>query len=289
MKFLREPLLHFLLIGAAFFLLYGVFSKPVPGQGDKTITVSAAEIGWLQSTWKQRWNRLPTAVELDGLIEGYIREIVLYREALALGLDKDDGVIRRRLGMKMEYLVTDMVAMTPPTDEELLAYFDEHGERYREPALYTFTQVFFDPEKRGMTTVADAEAVKAELVAAGDAIEDPGALGDSLMLENYYAEKDQFEIQRLFGSVFAQSLVSFEPGQWRGPVPSGYGTHLVYIHRVSEAPPTDFAAVREQLVQDWTHDKGEELKRQFVDSLRDQYTVVIEQPGSGAGMPASSE
>jgi len=289
MKLLREPLLHFLLIGAAFFLLYGEFSKPIPGQDDKTITVSAAEIDWLRSNWTQRWSRPPTPVEFEGLVENYIREIVLYREAMALGLDRDDSVIRRRLGMKMEFLVTDMVAMTPPTDEELLAYFDKHRERYQEPALYTFTQVYFDPEKRGMTTLADAEAARAKLVAAGNAIEDPGALGDGLMLANYYADLDHSGIQRLFGNVFAQSLVSLEPGQWWGPVPSGYGTHLVYIHRVTEPPPPDFAALREQLLEDWTREKGEELKQQFVNGLRDQYTVVIEQPASGAGMPASSE
>src|SRR5210317_396081 len=103
MKLLREPLLHFLLIGATFFLLYVAFSEPVSGQADKTITISSAEIDWLQSSWKQRWNRLPTQDELDGLINSYVREIVLYREALALGLDKDDTIIRRRLGQKMEF------------------------------------------------------------------------------------------------------------------------------------------------------------------------------------------
>ncbi|MGA9574114.1 MAG: peptidylprolyl isomerase [Lysobacterales bacterium] len=282
MRFLREPLLHFLLIGAAFFLFYGVFSKPGPDKAGKTIVVSAAEIEWMKASWQQRWNRPPAAIELDGLIQDYIRETILYREALALGLDKDDGVIRRRLGLKMEFLAADLVGLNPPGDDELQTYFETHRERYQDPPLFTFTQVYFDPDKRGDATIADAEAVKAQLVAGGDVIDDPGLLGDRLMLGNDYVDKDQVEIQKLFGSVFAQSLVQLTPGQWYGPLPSGYGVHLVYLSRVTEPPGPDFAAVRDNLVQDWTMEKGDELKEKFYDGLREQYTIVVEQPAADA-------
>ena len=157
MRFLREPLLHFMLIGAAIYLLYGVFAEPVAEADDKTIVVSAGEIEWMRSSWQQRWNRPPTPEEFDGLIQQYIRETVLYREALTMGLNQHDMVIRRRLAQKLEYLAKDLVALTPPTDEELLAYFAEHQDRYQQPALYTFTQVFIDPDKRGDATLNDAE------------------------------------------------------------------------------------------------------------------------------------
>ena len=279
MRLLREPLLHFLLIGAAFFLLYGTFSKPVSDETGKTIVVSAAEIEWMQTNWQKRWGRPPTAEEFDGLIQQYIRETVLYREALALGLDKDDQVIRRRLGQKMEFIVKDLVALTPPTDEQLQSYFDAHRDRYQEPARYTFTQVFIDPDKRGDTTLEDAEAIKATLIAQGDeAIEDAGALGDDFMLQNYYPEKDQVEIQKQFGSGFTESLVKLSPGQWRGPILSGYGVHLVYVSNISEPPAPVFAEVRERVVQDWETEKGEELNDKFYANLRDQYTIVIEEP-----------
>jgi len=277
-KFLREPLLHFLFIGAAIYLLFGAFAETAPEETDKTIVVSAGEVEWMQTSWQKRWNRPPTPQELDGLIQQYIRETVLYREALTMGLNKHDQVIRRRLAMKLEFLAKDLVALTPPTDEELVAYFDAHQDRYQEPVLYTFTQIFFDPDKRGNATLEDAEAIKATLMARGDAIEDAGALGDDFMLQSYYPEKDPLEIQKLFGSGFTESLMDLTPGQWHGPVLSGYGTHLVYVSSIHEPSPPVFAQVREQVVQDWTSERSEELNEQFYANLRDNYTIVIEEP-----------
>ena len=278
MKLLREPLLHFMFIGAAIYLLYGAFAEPLPEADDKTIVVTAGEIEWMQTSWQKRWNRPPTAAEFDGLIQQYIKETVLYREALTMGLNQHDQVIRRRLAQKLEFLAKDLVALTPPTDEELQAYFDQHRERYQAPLLYTFTQVYIDPDKRGDATLGDAEAIKAKLIAAGDAIENPGALGDDFMLQNYYPEKERLEIQKLFGSGFTESLTELAPGQWHGPVLSGYGTHLVYVHNVIEPPPPVFAEVLERVTQDWRMERSEELNEQFYSTLRDTYTVVIEQP-----------
>ena len=278
MKLLREPLLHFMFIGAAIYLLYGVFAEPVPEADDKTIVVTAGEVEWMQTAWQKRWNRPPTAEEFDGLIQQYIKETVLYREALTMGLNQHDQVIRRRLAQKLEFLAKDLVALTPPTEEELQTYFNEHLDRYQEPALYTFTQVFIDPDRRGDATLDDAEAIKATLIAQGDAVDVPGALGDDFMLQNYYPEKDAIEIRKLFGSGFTESLVELSPGQWHGPVLSGYGVHLVYISSISEPPAPEFAALRERVVQDWTMERGEELNDKFYASLREQYTVVIEEP-----------
>ena len=287
----KEPLLHFLFIGAVIYLLYGAFAEPVPEEADKTIVVSSGEIEWMKTSWQKRWNRPPTAEEFDALIQQYIRETVLYREALTMGLNKHDQVIRRRLAQKLEFLAKDLVALTPPTEEELQTYFAEHQDRYQEPARYTFTQVFIDPDKRGDATLADAEQIKATLIAQGSATENADALGDSLMLQNYYPKKDQAEIQKLFGSGFAESLVELSPGQWHGPVLSGYGVHLVYVDNVSEPPPPVFAEVRERVVQDWTTEKSEDLNEKFYANLRDQYTVVIEEPTEKAkvvGMKAQA-
>ena len=289
MKLLREPLLHFMFIGAAIYLLYGVFAEPVPEADDKTIVVTAGEVEWMQTSWQKRWNRPPTAAEFDGLIQQYIKETVLYREALTMGLNQHDQVIRRRLAQKLEFLAKDLVALTPPTEEELLAYFAEHRDRYQQPVLYTFTQVFIDPDKRGDATLDDAEVIKASLIAQGGAVEDPGALGDDFMLQNYYPEKDGIEIQKQFGSGFTESLVKLSPGQWHGPVLSGYGVHLVYINSISEPPAPEFAALRERVVQDWTMERGEELNDKFYASLREQYTVVIEEPGEEDKVAAVQE
>ena len=278
MKLLREPLLHFMVIGAAIYLLYGVFAETLPEADDKTIVVSAGEIEWMQTAWQKRWNRPPTAAEFDGLIQQYIKETVLYREALTMGLNQHDQVIRRRLAQKLEFLAKDLVALTPPTEEELQSYFESHLDRYQEPTRYTFTQVFIDPDKRGDATLNDAEVIKATLIAQGDAIDDAGALGDDFMLQNYYPEKEQTEIQKHFGSGFAESLIELSIGQWHGPVLSGYGVHLVYVSNIIEPPAPVFAEVRERVVQDWTMDRSEELNEQFYANLRDRYTVVIEDP-----------
>ena len=289
LKLLREPLVHFLAIGAAIYLFYGLFAEPMPDEDDKTIVVTSGEIEWMQTSWQKRWNRPPTPQELDGLIQQYVKETVLYREALTMGLNKHDQVIRRRLAQKLEFLAKDLVALTPPTEEELQAYFAEHKDRYQKPALYSFTQVFIDPDKRGDETLADAEKIKADLIAQGDAIEDPGALGDRFMLQNYYPEWDQAEIQKQFGSGFAESLVGLAPGQWHGPVLSGYGVHLVYVRHVSEPPAPVFAAVRDRVTQDWTAEKGEALNDQFYANLRDQYSIAIEEPQQDSKVAAVQE
>ncbi len=278
MKWLREPLLHFLLVGTAIYVLYGVVAEPVPEETDKTIVVSAGEVEWMRTSWQKRWNRPPTPEEFDGLVQQYIRETVLYREALTMGLNQHDQIIRRRLAQKLEFLAKDLVALVPPTEEELEAYFETNKDRYQEPALYAFTHVFIDPDKRGDATLSDAETIKATLIAEGDAIEGAGALGDNLMLQSYYPERDETEIRKLFGSGFAQSLVDLAPGQWHGPVLSGYGTHLVFVSSIHESPPPVFAELRERVVEDWTTERSEELNEQFYANLRDSYTIVIEEP-----------
>ncbi len=278
MKFLREPLLHFMFIGAAIYLLYAVFAEPAAEKTDKTVVVRSGEIEWMNTAWQKRWNRPPTTEELDGLIKQYIKETVLYREALTMGLNKHDQVIRRRLAQKLEFLARDLVALTPPTEEELQAYFMEHQEYYSEPTLFTFSQVFIDPDKRGDATLDDAEKIKAALIAMGENIDDVNELGDNLMLQNYYPEKDQAEIEKQFGSGFAESLVELSPGQWHGPVLSGYGVHLVYLHSIVEPPAIVLEDVHERVTLDWETEKGIELNQQFYESLREQYTIIIEQP-----------
>ena len=278
MKFLREPLVHFMVIGAAIYLLYAVFAEPAAEATDKTIIVSAGEIEWMNTAWQKRWNRPPTSEELDGLIEQYIKETVLYREALTMGLNQHDTVIRRRLAQKLEFLAKDLVALTPPTEEELQAYFNEHRGYYTEPIRFTFTQVFIDPDKRGDATLDDAERIKAMLIAKADVIDDVGGLGDGLMLQSHYPEKNQAEIQKQFGNGFAETLVDLSPGRWHGPVLSGYGVHLVYVHSIIEPPATVLDDVRERVTLDWETEKGIELNDKFYDSLRQQYTIIIEEP-----------
>lgn len=281
MKLIREPLFSFVLIGAAIYLLYAAFAEPTSALEDKTIVVSAAEIEQMRSDWQKRWNRPPTAEELQGQIQRHVHEMVLYREALTMGLNQHDAVIRRRLGQKLEFAARDLVSLAQPGDAELQAYLDQHAARYQHPARYSFTQLFFDPDKRGDATLTDAEATKAELIAGGQTAGDTAELGDTFMLEQHYTAKDPAQIRKLFGSGFTDSLLELSPGQWHGPVLSGYGTHLVYVEEVAEALPARLDEVRERVFGDWQQDRSELLGQQFYDGLRAQYRVNIEQPQAG--------
>jgi peptidyl-prolyl cis-trans isomerase C len=276
MKLLHEPLVHFLVIGAALFVIYAYWGQQDSEEQGKSITITTGEIAWLTDAWEKRWTRPPTPEERTGLIDQYLREMILYREAVAMGLDRDDSVIRRRLAQKLEFLSQDLISPQPPTDDELQAYFTEHLDRYQAPDVVTMTHVFIDPDLRGNQTLTDAEAIKVKLIALKEPPNDAQSYGDSFMLQSYYPERSEAELLKLFGSGFAKSVFDLEPHQWHGPVLSGYGTHLVYVHDHQKAEPPIFADVEEQVRQEWESDKRTELNAQFVDSMIARYDVIIE-------------
>jgi len=278
---LREPLLHFVAIGACIYLAYGFYGQQAPEAEDRTVTITAGEIAWLTKSWEKKWNRPPTPVERQGLIDQYTREVVLYREAVAMGLDKDDTIIRRRMVQKLEFLSQDLIRPQPPTEEQLQAYFEQHIAQYRPPDTTTMTQVFLDPDKRGEQTLKDAEVIKAELEAMEDFTVAGRELGDSLMLQNYYPERTEAELARLFGAEFARSVFGLEPKRWHGPVLSGYGVHLVYVHLRQSAPAPAFAAAEAAVRQDWDDEKRAALNKQFIDGVLARYEVIVEGEASG--------
>jgi parvulin-like peptidyl-prolyl isomerase len=275
-KFFREPLVHFLVIGAAIFMLFGLVGQRDVDEKERAITITSGEINWLTDAWQKRWNRPPTAEERDGLIQQYLREMILYREAVAMGLDKDDTVIRRRLAQKLEFLSQDLITPQPPSEDELQSYFEAHIDRYQAPDLITLTHVFIDPDKRGNQTLVDAEVIKKQLQALKEPPQDARSYGDPFMLQSYYPERSEAELLKLFGSGFARSVFELAPQQWHGPVLSGYGTHLVYVHDHQKAQPPVFADVKEQVRLEWESDKREQLNEQFVASIIARYDVTIE-------------
>lgn len=276
MKFLGEPLVHFIVIGTALFVLYGLWGQQDAQEQERAITITAGEIGWMTDAWQKRWNRPPTKQEREGLIKQYLRETVLYREAVAMGLDRDDVVIRRRMAQKLEFLTQDLISPEPPAQEDLQLYFEEHMDRYQQPDLITTTHVFFDPDMRGDKTLQYAETIKDKLNKLQQPPQDAQAFGDSFMLQSYYPERSEAELAKLFGSGFAQPVFELAPQEWHGPVLSGYGTHLVYIHDRREMDPPTLTEVEEQVMQDWENDEREKLNEQFINSLMARYDVTIE-------------
>jgi hypothetical protein len=283
MTFTRSPLLHFLLIGALIYVVYGVADRETTSDSPDTITVTAGDIGWLQDSWTKRWNRPPTPAEREGLINQYVRETVLYREALAMGLDQNDVVIRRRLSQKLEFLFQDLADATPPSDQELQEFFAANQDRYQDPEVLTFTHIFVDPDRRGDQTLTDADALLAELTALDDPTQDADDRGDPFMLQSYYPQRSQGEVSKLFGQEFARSIFELDPGRWHGPVLSGYGVHLVYVHDRLQAPPPSFETVRDRVGQDLQAETRQEFNDEYFANLLARYEVIIEdEPGQMA-------
>ena len=275
-RLLRDPLIHFLLIGAAIYGAYGLLDPATEAEDDRIITVSQAEIQSITGQWTRLWNRPPTEEELASALRTHVRTRILYTEALAMGLDRDDQVIERRLAQKVELLSRSLVVPEPPGDEVLAAWYAKNTDQFKEPDTFTLSQVFFDPDRRGDSTSEDAAAALATLQALDEVPEDLSAQGDSGIVGSYYAGRDSTQLSRVFGSGFVNQLVTLEPGRWHGPVLSGYGTHLVYVHEVVKPEPPAFADIRDQVQEAWMLEQVEERSAAFIDELIGRYDVEVE-------------
>lgn len=283
---LREPLVHFLLLGAALFLL-DAWLRPASTRAaaaSAEIVVSEARIANLAQNFRRTWQRPPTKQELDGLIEAFVREEVMVREALALGLDRDDAIIRRRLQQKMEFVSEEAAASVEPSDAELARYLDEHADAFRTEPRVTFTQVYLDPRSRGASLPADARRLL-EALNGGRPIE-PARVGDRLLLlESHYENATGADVARLFGADFAEALIRQPLGRWVGPIDSGYGAHLVRLEALSPAGAPTLDEVRPLVKREWANARRQELAKAFYERLRAKYVVKVQVPESGKQTP----
>jgi hypothetical protein len=278
---LREPLVHFLLLGAALFALDAWLRPTAATPANTEIVVSEARIRNLAQNFRRTWQRPPTREELDGLVESHVREEVFYREALALGLDRDDTIIRRRLQQKVEFISEEAAALAQPTDEELNAYLKANADAFRVEPRVTFSQIYLDPRKRSSALDADAKRLLAALN-SGSASQDPARLGDRLMmLEPRYEGESKTELARLFGNEFAEALVKQPVGQWAGPIASGYGVHLVKVESLVAGGLPELAAVRPLVEREWANAKRQELSKVFYEKLRAKYAIKVWAPEAG--------
>jgi hypothetical protein len=282
-KIIREPLVHFLLAGAALFLLFGAVgdrgsSGGVTGPESDQIVVSEGDFERLVTGWNKTWQRPPTREELDGLIEDYIAEEIFFREALAMGLDQDDMIIRRRLRQKMEFLVEDLAGQTDPTDEQLEQFMQEDPDKYRVGGLTSFAQVYINRDDRGEAAVEYAERLLEELSAADKEV-DPGLVGDRLlMLPSEFESASERDVESFFGTQFAERLPDLPVGEWTGPVESGYGLHLVLVRERTGGRMPALAEVRNDVLRDWQLANREKTNREVYERFREKYNVVVERP-----------
>lgn len=276
MKLLREPLVQFLILGAVLSLVYAFASDAFEEDDARRIQITQAEVELLASGWERQWRRPPTEQELRSLIDARVREEVLYREALAVGLDQNDMVVRRRMVQKMEMLTQDVALLADPTDQELLTYFQEHVEEYRLPARVSFSHVYFNIDQRGATAEEDARLVLTQIRAESPERQSAPARGDRFMLQYDYPLSSPSEVRRGFGGRFADALFDLEPG-WHGPIASGYGLHLVNIREREEERLPEYAEVRDRLVMDYNRMRSERAKAALYEGLVTQYQVEIDE------------
>ncbi len=274
--FLREPLVHFLVLGAGIFLLAALVGESDQDQPDQ-IVVSVGQIDRLVETWQRTWQRPPTQVELEGLVEDHIREEILYREAIALGLDRDDTIIRRRLRQKMEFLPQDLVDQVEPTDAELRTYLRENADAYEVETRVSFQHIYLNLERRGTAAEGDARRLLADLKANGGPVE-PAVLSDPILLPYDLELLSESEVARLFGQEFASRLIEIAPGGWTGPLGSSYGLHLVRVREGLPARVPGLSEVRKAVERDWQFMRRQELDDQFFRSLKERYVIEVQLP-----------
>lgn len=267
-RWLKEPLLHFLLIGALLFFSYSVFDDS-DEYNDNRIVIKQSDLNVLLANFTRTWQRPPTDQEMNGLLQNWIREEIAYREALALGLDEQDTYIKRRLRMKMELILGDIGKMNPPTEQELAEYLEQNPDKFWREPEFGFSQVFFE--------VKPTRQVIEKTVAllANDGA-NPEQYGDAIMLPGYVSLSPLSTIDRQFGDGFAAQLENLETGSWQGPVQSGFGFHLVMVHTRQAGSHPDLQDIKAVVEREFMAEREDQLKEETYTRLREKYQIVVE-------------
>ncbi|SFM21585.1 peptidylprolyl isomerase [Marinobacter zhejiangensis] len=261
----KEPLLHFFMLGALLFALY--LSVSNDEAQPNTIYVTQQVIDNLKAQHSQTWQRTPTADELEQLVQGWLREEILFREGMAMGLAENDPIVRRRVSQKMTYLA-ETALPAEPTDSQLRLWLDNHPDDYLIQPRYSFRQVFLNPDHydEPLTEVADKLLPRLK---SGEG----GITGDSRLLPQTFDGVTAYEVQRRFGDAFQSNLGLLPVGEWSGPVVSGLGAHLVLLTAHSPARPAVLAEVRQAVARDWLNAQAKQVQQQLYESLRGRYSV----------------
>jgi hypothetical protein len=284
----REPLLVFLVIAGALFGANALLHPSIARPGGEDIVISEGRVRQIEEGFRLLAGRDPTSEEREALVDDYVVEEIAYREAMALGLDVDDTVVRRRMRQKLEFLMEDMTAVDEPTDAQLNAWIVAHPDRYVEPARFAIRQILASGDTRGARADADAREMLARL-RQGEA---PARVGDASILPAATPPTSELGLSSLFGAQFAGLVAGSEGNDWFGPVPSPFGAHLVQVteRRPAAAPPLD--DIHERVRTDWIDGQRRTLQAERQANLRKRYGVTIEWPegqAQAAATPAAGE
>jgi hypothetical protein len=278
-RWLREPLVHFLLLGLVVFGIYAYINRGRGGvESSKQIAVSLDDLRLMETYFESQWHRPPTPQEFQSMVEDKVREEVLYREGLAMGLDKDDTIVKRRMAQKMQFLAEDVAAAHEPSTDELKAWFDKNKDKFALPSRYSFRHLYFSPDKRSKSAQEDAAKALAKIASQPENSELAASLGDQFMFQDYYGDRTPEAISKEFGLQFAVALEKLKPGSWQGPVESGYGWHLVYVDTVTPGGIPAFEEMGRDVKTAWLGEQKAQAWQKAYAEMRAKYTVLLPAP-----------
>ena len=282
---IREPLVHFLAIGLALFAVNGIINGPDEGPAGESIVISEGRVNQIAESFLLLSGRPPTRDELAALVDDFVSEEVGYREAVAMGLDADDSIVRRRMRQKLEFLIEDGAASEEPTEVQLQQWLDANPDAYRLPERRAVRQVLASADRRGAAAATEAAALLAKLKAGAD----PAKLGDSSMLPSAMPLTTQEGIASLFGADFASAAFTHTGEGWFGPVASPFGQHLVLVMDVEPGRTVSLAEVREKVRSDWIEHRRNEARDKFHARMRQRYDIRIDWPEPWKSLPQTPD
>lgn len=277
-RWLREPLVQFLLAGGVVFGAYSLLTPDLPQNSQQNrIEITVADLEQMNLVWRAKRHRPASPEELVAMVNSKIKEEILYREAIALGLEQDDTIIKRRLAQKMEFLSEDVSGISDPTLEEMKEWYDTHAERFALSGRISFHHLYFSPDRRGDAARADALAAFETLIAQGDLDADQidPAIADPFMYRDFYADRDPTQIAQDFGAMFTTALFPLDAGGWQGPIESGLGWHLVKITSKESGSVPPFEMVAGQVKAEMIAERRDITKAKAFEKMRERYEIIL--------------
>jgi hypothetical protein len=275
----REPLIHFLLIGAALFAVYH-YLQPARGVAptSKQIQLSLDDLAQLAALFQSQWRREPTPEEFGRMVEQKVESEVLYREAIAMGLDRNDEIVKRRMALKMQFLAEDVTAAREPTTDELKSCFEKNSAKFAQPPRLSFRHLYFSTDRRGAHARDDAAKALAQLTGQPEDVNLRESFADPSMFEDYYRDRAPDYLGKEFGPQFAQAVQKLPSGSWQGPIQSGFGWHLVFVDTVIPGRVPDFEEIESDVKTAWlTAQKAVAWDKAYKE-MRAKYTVLLPAP-----------
>ena len=272
----KKPAVHIVLLGLIVAAAILLAKGPPVTDASKRVVITGADLLQQRAAFMRTWQREPTADELRGALEQHIRQEVLYREALAREYDRDDLVVRRAMQQKMEFLAASQALQEPPTEEEIEAFFALRQERYRLPAVLSFSQVYLSSDQRGAGVEQAAIDLLAQLQSEDPDADELPTYGDAIMLDTSYTSQTERDVAAAFGELFAEAVVRLPVGEWQGPVSSGYGLHLVKVDEREESRLTEWREVASRVISDLEFEAKAAARDQLYQEIAQTYEVLLD-------------